>query len=341
MLGFVKKLLPWHKQTTVGLLKPTKLSKQIGRMVVLVGGTPLEEPLPDARTLHHLHPMFRETANQLISIPSKVVGPIGLLYVMQREMAVTVPHDKNVNIIGSDDFTTCIVVVLRHTGSGAVGLAHCDGAGIEEGVLSLVSRVQELAMGYPEGRLQLQFVGGYSDPHHFSEELFYTLIHAFHKQPVEVELTNVCVGELNTTVRSGIHWPIIYGIAVNVKTGEVFPATFPDKGPECALRGARHITGGQQILDVYDCSLGLLRIGPFNYHPLRGAELWLAQPDEFILQHLSTSPDIEPPNFVMQIRAVLKYIHEHPFPAVTVFRDSRPLYFRRDERSGVWIPFNY
>jgi len=52
---------------------------------------------------------------------------------------------------------------------------------------------------------------------------------------------------------------------------------------------------------VYDCQLGLLRIGPFNYDPLRGVDLWLEQSDEFILQHLSTSPEVEPPHFVMQV----------------------------------------
>jgi hypothetical protein len=35
---------------------------------------------------------------------------------------------------------------------------------------------------------------------------------------------------------------------VNVKTGELFPATFPDKGPDQALRSARHLTGGQQVM---------------------------------------------------------------------------------------------
>lgn len=70
---------------------------------------------------------------------------------------------------------------------------------------------------------------------------------AFHKQPVEIDLTLCCVGELNTTVRGGIHWPVIYGIGLNVKTGEIFPATFPDKGPDQALRSARHLTGGQQV----------------------------------------------------------------------------------------------
>lgn len=65
------------------------------------------------------------------------------------------------------------------TGSGAVGLAHCDGAGTEEGIMTMVSRVQELALGYPEGRLQLQLIGGYSDPHNYSEELFYNILRMY------------------------------------------------------------------------------------------------------------------------------------------------------------------
>jgi protein N-terminal asparagine amidohydrolase len=116
------------------------------------------------------------------------------------------------------------------------------------------------------------------------------------------------------------------------------------------------LTVAFQVLDIYDCSLGLLRIGPFNYEPLRGVDLWLEQSDDFILQHLSTSPDVEPPHFVMQVsveaastrvtifsqvRATLKYIQDNQFPAVTVFRDNRPHYFRRDEHSGIWTPVRY
>lgn len=109
-----------------------------------------------------------------------------------------------------------------------------------------------------------------------------------------------------------------------VKSGEVFPANFPDKGPEQPLRLARLFTGLQpvrniyakkivlynvftfltiffKVLDVYDCNLGLLRIGPFNYEPMRSVDLWLQQSDEFILQALSTTPDVEPPHTVMAV----------------------------------------
>jgi len=60
-------------------------------------------------------------------------------------------------------------------------------------------------------------------------------------------LTQACVGELNTILRGDINWPIIYGVGVNIKTGEIFPATFPDKGPEMLLRSARNFTGGQNV----------------------------------------------------------------------------------------------
>ncbi|XP_059470022.1 protein N-terminal asparagine amidohydrolase isoform X2 [Neocloeon triangulifer] len=311
-------------------------------MVVVLPGGPLRpEELPsDSRTLFMNHPSYKDSASQLLAIPTKVVGHMGLLYVQQREFAITVPHDKNVTIMGSDDATTCIIVVLRHTGSGAVGIAHLDGSGMDECVITMIQRIQELSMGYVEGRIELQLIGGYSDPRNYSDAIFYNLMQAFQKHPVEVDLTLCCVGELNTTIRGGIHWPIIYGIGVHTKTGEIFPATFADKGPEQSLRSARQFTGGRQVLDIYDSNLGMLRIGPFNYEPLRGAELWLQQSDDFILQHLSTSPDVEPQHYVMQVRATLRHIMENPFPAVTIFPDNRPHYYRRDEH-GNWMHVRY
>lgn len=48
-----------------------------------------------------------------------------------------------------------------------------------------------------------------------------------------------------------------------------------------------------QILEVYDYVSGLLRIGPFHYQPVRSAEFMLQQSDEFLLQHLTTSPEVE------------------------------------------------
>lgn len=111
-----------------------------------------------------------------------------------------------------------LILKLYTLGSGAVALAHFDGAAVEEAISTMIQRVQQLALGFQEGRLELQLVGGYSCPT-YSADLFYNIMNAVHKHPAEVDLTLACVGELNTTIRGGIPWPLIYGVGVNVKTG--------------------------------------------------------------------------------------------------------------------------
>lgn len=96
-------------------------------MVLVLNGVLQTKCPQDSQTLFNSHPVYTETAGQLMAIQNKVIGPVGLLYVLQREYAGTVPSDKNVDIIGSGDATTCIIVVVRHSGSGAVALGHFDG----------------------------------------------------------------------------------------------------------------------------------------------------------------------------------------------------------------------
>lgn len=67
-------------------------------MVLVVGGVVLQEEIPaDSRSLYAAHPVYRESAAQLHSMPAKLVGPVGLLYVQQREMAATLPQDSKYN----------------------------------------------------------------------------------------------------------------------------------------------------------------------------------------------------------------------------------------------------
>lgn len=64
-------------------------------------------------------------------------------------------------------------------GSGAIALAHLDGNGTDEAVTTMIARVQDLAMGYPEGRIELQLIGGFRDPHGFAEELFSNIMRKY------------------------------------------------------------------------------------------------------------------------------------------------------------------
>lgn len=63
-------------------------------MVLVLNGVLQDECPSDTRSLFAAHPVYRDTAAQLLAVPSKVVGPAGLLYVQQREVAATAPHDS-------------------------------------------------------------------------------------------------------------------------------------------------------------------------------------------------------------------------------------------------------
>lgn len=249
---------------------------------------------------------------------------------------------ESISIIGTDDTTTCMSVVLRHIKSGVVGLGHFDGSGLQEGVESMCLAILELSESLnlsgdgDSSAMELHIVGGFNDTRGYSRDIAMGLLRNFHRQRAPISLVTASVCELNTIVRNGINCPIIYGIGVDVKSGKIFPAKFPNKGPDVPLRSSRTFVGHEGMFNIYDPHAEVIRIPCFNYKPLRGADLWLTQPDEVILNHLSTSPEVEPSHFVAHVREALKFIYQNPFPAVTVFPDSKPRYFKLDCRNGQW-----
>lgn len=63
-------------------------------MVVVLNGVLVDECPTSVRALLAAHPGYREAAAQLLTGAARVVGPPGLLYVAQRELAAVVPHDS-------------------------------------------------------------------------------------------------------------------------------------------------------------------------------------------------------------------------------------------------------
>lgn len=74
------------------------------------------------------------------------------------------------------------------------------------------------------------------------------------------------------------------------------------------------------MVDIYDCALGLLRIGPFNYEPHAGVELLLQQTDDVILQCLSTTPEVEGPSWVKMV-GILSLIFMLTYKSMTASLD--------------------
>uniref|UniRef100_A0A2K6LXW4 Protein N-terminal asparagine amidohydrolase n=2 Tax=Rhinopithecus TaxID=542827 RepID=A0A2K6LXW4_RHIBE len=172
------------------------------------------------------------------------VGPQGLLYVQQRELAVTSPKNGSISILGSDDATTCHIVVLRQTGNGATCLTHCDGTDTKAEFPLIMNSIKSFSDHVQCGRLDVYLVGGFSDNRQLSQKLTHQIL------------------------KNENHFPIIYGIAVNIKTAEIYRASFQDRGPEEQLWAARTLAGGP---------------------------------------NLSTSPLAEPPHFVEHIRSTLMF----------------------------------
>lgn len=97
-MGFVLSLLAIHNHLTNWYVL------LLFRMVLVLNGVLQEECPADTRSLFAAHPVYRDTAAQLLGTPSKVVGPVGLLYVQQREMAATVPHDSESTAFTTQDY---------------------------------------------------------------------------------------------------------------------------------------------------------------------------------------------------------------------------------------------
>lgn len=68
-------------------------------MVLVLGGVVLDEASIDSRNLFHAAPHLKEAAAHVASLPPKVVSPIGLLYLHQREFAVTLPQDSKKHVL--------------------------------------------------------------------------------------------------------------------------------------------------------------------------------------------------------------------------------------------------
>lgn len=153
---------------------------------------------------------------------------------------------------------------------------------------------------------------------------------------------------------------MVCGAAANVKTGNIFPASFHDKGPDVFLRSSRLFArSSPEMMEIYDSTEGFIKVSPFTYEPVRGIELWLKSDDDLILkveceyvseethliinlfpQYLSTSPQAEDANFVPHTRQTLEFIKKNPFPSITIFPDGRPRCYRLDEY-GQWSQINF
>ncbi|XP_062513870.1 protein N-terminal asparagine amidohydrolase-like [Corticium candelabrum] len=263
---------------------------------------------------------------------------VNVLYVAQREMATVNPMSDAVQILGSDDATTCHIAVVRHIATRVTTLSHLDGSRVADCVAKMVESCGDEAeriLGGTDRKFDVFLVGGFDDERHTSVGLSNETLRALQSQPHHLILNLACITGLNDRMDGRYHKPIVYGIGVDIQTGDIFPASFTDKGPDEALRSARIFSNNEETMSIYNPSTCEITIPPFDYTDFPGGDTWLHLPDSVILQNLSTSPHAEPPHFVSSVKATIRYMGKHPRPRETIFL-NRPRRYRRSPHTNEW-----
>ena len=278
----------------------------------------------------------------------------GILYIQQGEMGIAYPHDDHIKYIGSSGATTCHLLLIRDIATGVCGVAHIDSVSYTDlsGFLNKLRNVikqkheaQPSARHVDESKqchqannerasLDLYIVGGYQDERGMSEKLSMALLKYFITSTEKFTLKVIAIGSLNTTSitnkqnvedssnlssdTDSIHLhnaPILYGAATEIRTGRVFPATFPYRGPDETIRHLRLTFGARQngLNDYYNCDTRELIVPAFSCNPhIENLKYYMELPDETFLQFMSTSPKVEPSYFIESQKKVFRAAIENP-----------------------------
>ena len=266
------------------------------------------------------------------------------VYVGQREVAVAGKEDDVVDMLGSEDATTCHIVILRDTNTGTTGLAHLDTDEPEQ-FLCLErevrdrSGVRSVSRELEHRDYQVSILGGYEDEQNTSEDITDTLLNVMQALKATFRLQIAIIGKINTFTKEGLAWPRVYGGGVVLSSGEIFCGKFSYHGPDTDIRALRLSSGAHSLHNIYDSLSGKIIIKPFNYSVLPDAHLWLRRADSFILRYCSTSPLVEPPDFCENIRWETLYgkFYINPSKLITFLL---AYYLEADLLNVLYIIFN-
>ncbi|ESO05173.1 hypothetical protein HELRODRAFT_99061 [Helobdella robusta] len=256
-----------------------------------------------------------------------------VLYVAQKEFAVVAPGPDAPELVGTDESTTCHILILVHSGSGVCCLAHLDGSYTREGINRLLTKFKQSSLVGPEGRFELHIVGGFHEQRNFSKKLSLEVISCLLAREEELHLMTYCVCDENDEVRDGIHFPIITGLAYNTRTRAIFPAEFTYKGPDNDIRSASGFALKQKMLDIYVNKC--LVVGPFDWSVICNVNV--DELDEAsIRQNFSTSPEQESKYFVEHIRSTFRILMDHPQSLNSLFKNGQARKYKWNASKLIW-----
>jgi hypothetical protein len=260
-------------------------------------------------------------------------------------------------VLVSDAATTCHVFALRSITSNSRilgSLCHIDSTENEPCIRNMVQEHVDYHFNeetnYGEGStekliMEVHVAGGYKDSKGTSKDITNFLMKLLRKIASEtyffmkVQIKTCLVSGLNDV--AGVHQdiasdlstisstkrgssrseprssPIIRGMAMDVKTGEVslIQRVHPSLiGPQAVLRRARLWSSSQgthHLLPVHNHREEEITIDAFSFRAFEGIDTIMSLPDQVMLECCSTSPECEGPDFCELIRETCKYLLDY------------------------------
>ncbi|OVA13056.1 Protein N-terminal asparagine amidohydrolase [Macleaya cordata] len=343
--------------------------------MIFVGGIPFSTRSSPSQEIEDLialleHPLLVSASNTFKAIPEMKVSlseefsleastPVKHVYVFQREYATVDP--SLVELVGTDEATTCVGLVIRNQKTGLTSVAHMDSPKVVD--LGLTQMLSLLIDHNSDAELQVHLIGAFEDAsskqsnkksgsESYSElddhsfPLCSKIIKALQNKPDKFHIQTLCVLGHNTRRDSdGNAYPVFNGFVVETSTGSVKPASF-DRSSRCPDEIVRRIrvtvstadpNWRGKLLETYNTHIDQFQIAPCSWNPRwKDIALSLQQlSDSEILLRCSTSPFAEGPDFVDNERRLFDYLIQNSNWRET-FPMRKPRVFKRTANGG-WI----
>lgn len=133
--------------------------------------------------------------------------------------------------IGSQDATTCLVVLLWCPVTQYIWAAHVDQPLHSKDVAHVTTALQHMQQP------QLYIAGGYCNAQALGPRISQHILQQFHSLPAAITLQLLCVAAANTAADGS---PCTCDLVLDTATGSVHPWRFADRGPEVPRRFAAH-----------------------------------------------------------------------------------------------------
>uniref|UniRef100_A0A2P2IFM7 Protein N-terminal asparagine amidohydrolase-like n=1 Tax=Hirondellea gigas TaxID=1518452 RepID=A0A2P2IFM7_9CRUS len=312
-------------------------------MVVYVDGHEVRKCPQSTAELFSKHAGLVSRASEWRQTGSTLVPEAGSLYVAQREFAIVRAGDNRVAMVGSDDATTCHVLVFHNRQTGAVAVAHFDGGKNEK--IAIHYMVQTILESGAATIIDVYAIGGFyrklsevkgtKESHKLSLKLLSVCIDL----DCKFNIVQWCCCEQNSRVVSepkDYIVPYFFGLCWDRKKGVANPAVFASQGPDAILKAASRWSSSKHMLNRYNDLNHSITIQPFrgfsnsgDWHNYRNFT------DEQILKYFSTSPSAEPPHFASRMREMFSLFADHPNPTQTLFTHGKPKVYVL-EQTGLW-----